>query len=318
MLLLLKSGGRTVYFGELGQDSRKLLGYFERNGATKCPPKVNPAEYMLDTIGAGNPDYKGQDWGDVWQQSEENQALSQEIQHLIEGRRNHSTAGQIKDEREYAMPLSTQLWTVIYRSFTSIWRSPEYIIGMFMLHIFTGLFNTFTFWHLGNSQIDMQSRLFSIFMTLTISPPLIQQLQPRFMNARNIYDNREANSKIYSWIAFVTAAVVSEIPYRIVAGTLYWCSWYWATWFPRGTYPSAVMWIWIQLFGLFYLGFGQAIASFSPNELLASLLVPVFFLFVVSFCGVVVPYAGLPYFWRSWMYWLTVSRSNPNLYLEQI
>jgi ATP-binding cassette, subfamily G (WHITE), member 2, SNQ2 len=56
---------------------------------------------------------------------------------------------------------------------------------------------------------------------------------------------------------------------------------------------------------MFYLGFGQAIASFSPNELLASLLVPVFFLFVVSFCGVVVPPAGLPHFWRSWMYWLS-------------
>lgn len=26
---------------------------------------------------------------------------------------------------------------------------------------------------------------------------------------------------------------------------------------------------------------------------------------VVSFCGVVVPYAGLPTFWQSWMYWLT-------------
>lgn len=26
---------------------------------------------------------------------------------------------------------------------------------------------------------------------------------------------------------------------------------------------------------------------------------------VVSFCGVVVPYAGLIHFWRSWMYWLT-------------
>lgn len=58
-------------------------------------------------------------------------------------------------------------------------------------------------------------------------------------------------------------------------------------------------------FELFYLGFGQMIAAASPNELLASLLVPVFFLFVVSFCGVVVPYAGLPTFWRSWMYWLT-------------
>jgi ATP-binding cassette, subfamily G (WHITE), member 2, SNQ2 len=33
--------------------------------------------------------------------------------------------------------------------------------------------------------------------------------------------------------------------------------------------------------------------------------VPVFFLFVVSFCGVVAPPAQLPAFWRDWMYWLT-------------
>lgn len=47
------------------------------------------------------------------------------------------------------------------------------------------------------------------------------------------------------------------------------------------------------------------IAAFSPNELFASLLVPAFFTFVVSFCGVVVPYFALPHFWQSWMYWLT-------------
>jgi ABC-type multidrug transport system permease subunit len=58
-------------------------------------------------------------------------------------------------------------------------------------------------------------------------------------------------------------------------------------------------------FELYYLGFGLAIASLSPNELLASLLVPVFFTFAVAFCGVVVPYPALPTFWRSWMYHLT-------------
>jgi len=148
-----------------------------------------------------------------------------------------------------------------------------------MLHIFTGLFNTFTFWHLGNSQIDMQSRLFSAFMTLTIAPPLIQQLQPRYLNMRSIYESREGNSKIYSWVAFVCGAILSEIPYRIVAGTIYWCCWYWATWFPRDTYTSASVWLFIIAFEMFYLGFGQAIASFSPNDLLASLLVPIFFTF---------------------------------------
>ena len=60
-------------------------------------------------------------------------------------------------------------------------------------------------------------------------------------------------------------------------------------------FASAYTWMLLMLFELYYIGFGQAIAAFSPNEVLASLLVPVFFLFVVSFCGVVVPFNALPY-----------------------
>jgi ATP-binding cassette, subfamily G (WHITE), member 2, SNQ2 len=226
-LILLKSGGRLVYQGELGRDSGKLISYLESNNGRRCRPDENPAEYMLDVIGAGNPDYKGQDWGDVWQSSKENQELGQEIQHLIGARRSASTTGETKDQREFAMPLGTQVYTVVHRNFVAYWRSKDYLLGKFMLHIFTGLFNAFTFWRLGNSQIDMQSRLFSIFMTLTISPPLIQQLQPKYLDLRNIYMSRERNSKIYSWFAFTCAAVLPELPWSFIAGTLYWAAWYW-------------------------------------------------------------------------------------------
>jgi ABC-type multidrug transport system permease subunit len=70
-------------------------------------------------------------------------------------------------------------------------------------------------------------------------------------------------------------------------------------------FTSGFAFLLVILFELYYVSFGQAIAAFAPNELLASLLVPVFFLFVVSFCGVVVPPQQLPTFWRSWMYWLS-------------
>lgn len=134
-LLLLKSGGRVVYHGPLGKDSRDLIGYFEKNGAKKCPPRANPAEYMLEAIGAGNPDYKGKDWGDVWASSPEHAERSREIQKMIGERRSASTNSKIDDDREYAMPLSTQISTVVHRSFVSYWRSPDYMIGKFMLHI---------------------------------------------------------------------------------------------------------------------------------------------------------------------------------------
>ncbi|KAI2685987.1 hypothetical protein CBS147355_1474 [Penicillium roqueforti] len=304
-LLLLKSGGIVVYNGPLGNDSKTLIDYFEQNGGRNCSPHENPAEYMLEVIGAGNPDYKGQDWGNVWANSPESKQLSGDLEGIIASRRNAQNDQKVDDDREYAMPLYVQTVAVTKRAFVAYWRIPDYILGKFMLHIFTGLFNTFTFWHLGNSFIDMQSRLFSVFMTLTIAPPLIQQLQPRYIHFRGLYESREANSKIYSWAAFVTSTIIPELPYSVVAGSIYFNCWYWGTWFPRDSFTSGYVWMSMMLFKLYYIGLGQFIAAIAPNVLFASLLVPTFFTFVASFCGVVVPYVAIPHFWQAWMYWLT-------------
>ncbi|OBR13033.1 ABC-2 type transporter [Colletotrichum higginsianum IMI 349063] len=305
-LLLLKAGGRVAYHGPLGHDSQELIQYFESNGAHKCPPNSNPAEYMLEAIGAGDPNYKGKDWGDVWAQSEHKKTRSREIDDMLSSRRDVEPSKSLKDDREYAMPLATQTMAVVKRSFIAYWRTPNYIVGKFMLHILTGLFNTFTFYKIGYSSIDYQNRLFSIFMTLTISPPLIQQLQPVFLQSRQIFQSRENNAKIYSWFAWTTAAVLAEIPYAIVAGAVYFNCWWWGVFGWRlPSFNSGFAFLLVVLFELYYVSFGQGIAAFAPNELLASLLVPIFFLFVVSFCGVVVPPMQLNSFWRPWMYWLT-------------
>jgi ATP-binding cassette subfamily G (WHITE) protein 2 (SNQ2) len=41
-VLLLRKGGQTVYFGDLGYDATTLIDYFENNGARKCLPEENP------------------------------------------------------------------------------------------------------------------------------------------------------------------------------------------------------------------------------------------------------------------------------------
>lgn len=303
MLLLLKRGGHMVYFGDLGPGSSVLLDYLERNGAPKCPPDANPAEYMLQAIGAGNPNQKLSDWAEIWSQSPENAALTQQIEDIV--RQNRFSGSKMEDNSaEFAMPLYVQVSTVVQRSFSSMWRSQDYVKGIVVLHIFVGLFSTFSFWMLGDSLVDMQSRLFAIFMTLIIAPPLMQQLQPRFLEARNIYTSREAKAKIYSWFGFVTGAIAAEIPYRIIAGTLYWACWYFGIGFPRGHKVPFKMWMLIILFELFYLGLGLGIASFSPSESLASFFIPLFFMFVISFCGIAVPFFAIPKFWK-WMYHFT-------------
>jgi len=41
-LLLLRKGGQTVYFGDIGDKSSIMLGYFKRNGAPHCDTDANP------------------------------------------------------------------------------------------------------------------------------------------------------------------------------------------------------------------------------------------------------------------------------------
>ena len=50
-LLLLKSGGSVVYNGPLGNDSKALIDYLERNGGRKCSPHENPAEVCIIKLG---------------------------------------------------------------------------------------------------------------------------------------------------------------------------------------------------------------------------------------------------------------------------
>ena len=52
-LLLLKRGGRTIYFGDVGDIAEHVIHYFESNGAFTRPPDDNPAEHILNVIGAG-------------------------------------------------------------------------------------------------------------------------------------------------------------------------------------------------------------------------------------------------------------------------
>jgi len=63
---------------------------------------------------------------------------------------------------------------------------------------------------------------------------LINQIQPRFFFLRDLYEIRERPSKIYHWLSFLFAAVLAEIPWNLLMGTLFYFGWY----FPVGKTPS--------------------------------------------------------------------------------
>jgi len=84
-LLLLSKGGNTIYFGDIGEDSHVMREYFARHGAL-CPPNVNPAEYMLEAIGAGiSPRIGDRDWKDIWLDSQECARTKAELEDIKRG-----------------------------------------------------------------------------------------------------------------------------------------------------------------------------------------------------------------------------------------
>ena len=62
----LAKGGNPVCFGPIGDNASILTGYLERNGAAPCGPKQNPAEWMLEVIGAAPGSSTTIDWPSVW------------------------------------------------------------------------------------------------------------------------------------------------------------------------------------------------------------------------------------------------------------
>lgn len=180
-LLFLQKGGKTVYFGDIGTNSRTLIDYFEGGGARHCDDEENPAEYILEIV-AGAHAPKNVDWHATWKSSSESQNVLSEIDGLHEQyssktAENEKGAGSTTpSDTQYAMPTRTQFACVFKRVHQQYWRTPSYIIGKLGLCTACALFVGFSFFQPDDSQAGMQNTIFSIFMIFTIFTPLVQQV----------------------------------------------------------------------------------------------------------------------------------------------
>lgn len=136
-LLFLAKGGQTVYFGEVGHNANILTKYFERNGAHSCPPDANPAEWMLEVIGAAPGSSTDVDWYQTWRDSPEYKEVHRELDRLKEELPQITQPSASENDkasyREFAAPFGVQLWEVGKRVFEQYWRSPMYIYSKLAL-----------------------------------------------------------------------------------------------------------------------------------------------------------------------------------------
>ena len=161
-LLLLQRGGETVYFGDIGKDAHVLREYFAQHGAY-CPTDANPAEWMLDAVGAGQAAKIGEkDWAEIWRESEELAAAKREIVRIKEERVKAVGLQPQMEQKEYATPLWHQIKVVHKRTHKAYWRSPNYGFTRFIVHVVIALPTGLMFLNLDDSRTSLQYRVSSI------------------------------------------------------------------------------------------------------------------------------------------------------------
>ena len=293
-LLFLAEGGKTVYFGDIGDQAATLLDYFKRHGARDCEDLENPAEYILEMV--ANDGCPGVDWPAEWHESIEYQQVLTELDSIAKGSPDAIVTDD--DNAEFATTLFRQLLVVLGRAFQSYFRQPDYIYAKFTLSIAAGLFIGFSFWKADNSQQGFQNVLFSVFLLCTIFNTLVNQIMPKFVAQRSLYEVRERPSRTYSWKVFILSQILVEVPWQVCMGVCSWASFYWSVFGPNQTSDRRVLvLLFIVQFFIYAGSMAQLVVASAPESSLAALLATLMFGLSFVFSGVMQPPGDLPRFW---------------------
>lgn len=333
-ILALNPGGNVFYFGPVGENGSAVVNYFAARGV-ECPPGKNVAEFLLET--AAKPhrrvDEDGKTrrvhWATEWKESDEYRQVLSEIDHIKKTRtlaaqltlsNKHNQPQPI--QHEFAATIPTQAWLLTKRMFIRQWRDPSYLYGRLFISLVMGIFNGFTYYKISSpshsrplSLTELQNTLFTAFLIIMIPTTVLNAVLPKFYMSRSLWEAREHPSRIYGWVAFCTAEILSEIPGSLVAGTIYFLAWYLPTGMPRGAssggLAESAVYVWLMTvsFMIFIASWGQWICSFAPSFAVITNVLPFFLVIFCLFNGVVVPWEQMNVAWKWWLYYL-----NPATY----
>ncbi|KAI9731990.1 MAG: hypothetical protein M1834_004441 [Cirrosporium novae-zelandiae] len=302
-LLLLQRGGQCVYFGDIGKDAHVLLDYFARNGAN-CPSNANPAEWMLDAIGAGQaPRIGDRDWADIWRDSPELANTKEEIIKVKAQRLQEVGEAAPVEQKEYATPLWHQIKIVNKRTQLDFWRSPNYGFTRLFNHVIIALLTGLAYLQLDDSRTSLQYRVFVIFQFTVLPALILSQVEPKYDLSRLVF-YRESAAKAYKQFPFALSQVLAEIPYSILCAVAFFLPIYYIPGFQSASSRAGYQFFMALITEFFAVTLAQVISACTPNSFIAMLLNPPIIIIFSLFCGVTIPKPQIPGFWRAWLYQL--------------
>ncbi|OLN81879.1 ABC transporter CDR4-like protein 2 [Colletotrichum chlorophyti] len=292
-LLLLQPGGKTVYFGDTGENSRVMIDYFERNGAPSCPAEGNPAEWMLKST---LPSSDGPDWFNTWNASPEYLEVKAELGRLRGDKAaltaDDDSASQLK---EFITPFGTQFKAVFLRTAKHFWRSPT----LYTLALVSGAL-------IAVCRVYKTSK-YAFFIAFVIQNPCTKQIMPFFVPQRSLYEIRERPSKIYRWDVFMLTQVIVELLWNSLCSIIFFFCWYYPVGFQNNTDDDtasrgflAFLFIW-QLIQWASTISQAIIAPFGIPDLVG-VVVNLFAVLTMAFCGIGIKREQMPATWSDFMY----------------
>ncbi|EQC37281.1 hypothetical protein SDRG_05505 [Saprolegnia diclina VS20] len=221
-LLLLKRGGETVFFGDLGTHANHLIEYFKAIPNTPpLLPGANPATWMLEVIGAGveAKNAHPKDYVQIFNDSVERRYLAEA---LAIHANVHPSLPELTFAKKRAASSLTQFKYLTQRFFRMYWRTPSYnntrlFISVFLAILF-GLvyrgvdYTTFSGATGGVGMVFMTS-LFVGMISFNSVIPLAGEERASFY--------RERAAQTYNALWYFVGSTLAEIPYVFVSTFLF-------------------------------------------------------------------------------------------------
>eukprot|EP00299_Pterocystis_sp_00344_P019876 c9825_g1_i2.p1 GENE.c9825_g1_i2~~c9825_g1_i2.p1 ORF type:complete len:1420 (-),score=398.97 c9825_g1_i2:102-4361(-) len=302
-LLLLKKGGKTVYFGPLGENSSNLIDYMQNiPGAPRFREGQNPATYMLEVIGAGTATNVNlrEDPSEYYTRSSLAETNLQELSELTQPVGTPVTFSTV-----FAASFRAQVKALVIKSFKNYWRSPNYNVTRILIIALVAFIFGSTY---KRGEIKTQSDVIAKFSVMIIATTFscvifINSVLETVATERAVY-YRERAANMYQTIPYAASYTLAELPYLVITSFLFSVIFY----FTVGLYDDGVKFLWFWLF--YYLALtvatftGQLIACVTPNTEAAGVIAGLVINIWNAFSGFLISPGDIPPYWN-FMYWIS-------------
>ncbi|TIA85057.1 hypothetical protein E3P99_04086 [Wallemia hederae] len=305
-LLLLAPGGKVVYQGSVGQNGTVIVDYFKNIGARPCQEHENVAEYAIEMISTGK-DAQGKplDLAQAYKESEEARVIAEEVDTI-----NTEKAARPRElteamTRDYSQSFAVQTTLLVKRMSRRYWRDSTYTYGQIFTTVTVAIMTGFLFFKIGTSQRNLLEVSYSVFLALLLPPAMIMFAAPNYFAQHDLFLSRESLSKVYSWQAFVMSYLLTELPYALLNGLIYWVITYWPVGYaytPDGGFrlgSPAALTLLLTIAAFVYANWmaaGMCTMSPSPKVVLNIMPFIIILLFYVN--GIFLNYDQQPVFWK--------------------